>query len=81
MQVFLSAIILVAIALLLLGLKIFFTKGGKFPNTHIGGNKNLSEKGIYCANTTDRMDQQEHAKGRLDIKKLDADLNKDQITC
>lgn len=81
MQVFLIAVGLVAIALLLLGMKIFFVKGGEFPNTHIGGNKNMSDKGIYCVNTTDKLERKEQSKGRLDIKKFDEELNKDQITC
>ncbi len=81
MQVFLVAIVLIGAALVLLGIKIFFTKGGTFPNTHIGGNKNMSDRGIYCANTTDRLDQKQHGVKRLDIRKLDEELNKDQITC
>ncbi|MDR1518145.1 MAG: hypothetical protein LBS52_08660 [Dysgonamonadaceae bacterium] len=40
-------------AFLLMGIRIFFTKGGKFPNTHIGGNKTLTDRGIHCANTQD----------------------------
>lgn len=45
----LLVIALVAIALLLLGIRVFFVKGGKFPNSHIQGNKALKNKGIRCA--------------------------------
>lgn len=41
------------IAILLMGVKVFFTKKGKFPNTHIGGNPYLRDKGIHCASTQD----------------------------
>jgi hypothetical protein len=34
---------------MLLSVKILFKKDGQFPNTHVGGNKALSEKGIFCA--------------------------------
>jgi hypothetical protein len=55
----LSAILISAfllfIGVLLLGLRIFFTKDGKFPNIHIGGNKALRDKGISCATTQDRL--------------------------
>jgi len=46
----LISIVLVGICVLLLGVKVFFVKGGKFPNTHIHGNPALKEKGITCAN-------------------------------
>lgn len=38
-----------------LGFKVFFSKTGKFPNTHVSGNKYLRERGIYCVQTQDRM--------------------------
>lgn len=41
--------------MLLLGVRVFFTKNGKFPNSHVGGNKHLAKKGIFCAQTQDRM--------------------------
>jgi len=39
----------VGIAVMLLGVKIFFVKGGKFPNTHIHSNKHMKKRGITCA--------------------------------
>lgn len=30
-------------------------KGGRFPITHIEGNKALRKRGIYCAKTEDRL--------------------------
>lgn len=52
-KVIIIAAILLFIAILGMGVRIFFTKKGTFPNTHIGGNKYLSEKGIHCASTQD----------------------------
>lgn len=58
LKVLLIVIIIVGISVLLLGIKVFFTKNGKFPNTHIGGNKALSKRGISCAKTDDKLAQQ-----------------------
>lgn len=40
----LFTLLIVAICLVLLGLKVFFVKGGKFPNGHVSGNKSLRER-------------------------------------
>lgn len=56
LALFLITLLFIAIALLFLGVKVFFTKKGKFPNTHVGGNKALKEKGIYCVQTQDYME-------------------------
>ncbi len=49
----LIACLLVAIAILLLGVKVFFTKKGKFPNTHVGGNPEMKKRGITCVRHQD----------------------------
>jgi len=49
--------VLLLIAVLLLGFRIFFVKGGVFPNIHIGGIKALRDKGVNCATTQDREAQ------------------------
>lgn len=41
--------LLIGVAVILLGVKIFFVKGGKFPSGHVGDNPALREKGISCA--------------------------------
>lgn len=53
-----TAIILV-ICVVLLSVKVLFKKGGRFPNTHIEGNKALGKKGIYCAKTQDKLDNRQ----------------------
>ncbi len=57
LKVFLLTLVIVGIAMLLLGVKIYFSKNGKFPNTHVSGNKYLREHKIYCVQTQDRMEQ------------------------
>ena len=36
---------------------ILLVKGGKFPNTHIGANKEMKKRGISCALSTDSVDR------------------------
>lgn len=63
--------ILLAIGVLLLGLRIFFVKDGKFPNIHIGGNKALRDKGINCVTTQDRQAQKTK---RMNVDDMITDL-------
>ncbi|MBQ4367155.1 MAG: hypothetical protein II786_03635 [Muribaculaceae bacterium] len=49
MTILLLTIALIALAVGLLGVKIFFVKGGRFPNTHIHGNPEMRRRGITCA--------------------------------
>ncbi|MBE6288637.1 MAG: hypothetical protein E7100_00120 [Bacteroidaceae bacterium] len=44
----------VGVCVLLLGIKIFFTKAGKFPHFHISGNKEMMKRGIDCVESQDR---------------------------
>jgi hypothetical protein len=48
---------IVALAFILLGIKVIFVKSGKFPNTHIGANKEMKKRGISCALSTDSVDR------------------------
>jgi hypothetical protein len=50
---FLVILIIIAIAILLLGVRVFFTKRG-FPNIHIGSNKAMRKRGIGCYTSQDR---------------------------
>lgn len=40
---------IVCLAVVLLGVRIFFVKGGRFPNTHIHDNPEMRKRGIKCA--------------------------------
>jgi len=56
-EAFIISAVLLFIGILLLGIRVFFIKGGLFPNIHIGGNKALKDKGIGCATSQDREAQ------------------------
>ncbi|EGJ71508.1 hypothetical protein Bcop_1309 [Bacteroides coprosuis DSM 18011] len=53
-ETILISIAILAISLLLLGIKMLFVKGGKFPNTHVSGNPKMRECGVGCAQSQDR---------------------------
>ncbi|MBP5562374.1 MAG: hypothetical protein J6X70_11360 [Muribaculaceae bacterium] len=53
MKLFFVTIGLIAFATALLGIKVFFTKNGRFPNTHIHGNPEMKKRGITCARDKD----------------------------
>ena len=45
----LVSIAILALCVLMLGVKVFFVKGGKFPSSHILDNAALARKGIHCS--------------------------------
>ena len=49
MATLLLTLVIVGLAVVLLGVKIFFVKGGRFPNTHIHDNPEMRKRGIKCA--------------------------------
>lgn len=65
--------IIIAFSLILLGVKIFFVKGGKFPSGHVSGNKELGKKGIGCAQSQDRAAQK---KSKYAVNEKNKELNK-----
>lgn len=63
---------LVAVCVLLLGVKVFFVKGGRFPNSHVSGNKAMRARGIGCVQSQDREAQR---KSRFSIEEIEKALN------
>jgi len=61
-KVFLIVLVLIAVAISGLAIKILISKNGKFPHTHIGGNKDMIKRGIYCAQTWDRIERKKLMK-------------------
>ncbi len=53
MKLALVTIGLTALATALLGIKVFFFKNGRFPNTHIHSNPEMRKRGITCARDKD----------------------------
>lgn len=69
----LITLLIVAISLALLGVKVFFTKGGRFPNGHVSGNKALRRRGVSCAQSQDREARQ---KPRFSIDAVEKNLER-----
>lgn len=58
MKLFIPTFILVAVAFLLLGVKVLFVKGGKFPSGHVHDIGASDRKNVTCAHTDDRKEKQ-----------------------
>lgn len=57
LKTILVAVAFLGIAILLLGVNIFFKKDGKFPNGHVSGNKEMRKRGVTCAQSQDRAER------------------------
>ena len=73
LKTLLITMIVVAICIALLSIKIILEKNGRFPNIHVGGNKEMQKRGIGCAQSQDRAAQKvnrkaipEHRDGAID---------------
>ena len=55
----LYTLLIIAISLLLLGVRVLFKKDGEFQSQHISDNAYLKEKGIHCV-----IDQDKEASTR-----------------
>lgn len=69
LKVILLATALVAIGIFGMAVRIVFLKGGKFVNTHVGGNKYLKRQKIPCAQTQDKIAQR-NAWREINYKKV-----------
>ncbi len=56
-EVFALTLLIIFVALLLLGVRLLC--GKKFIHTHVDGNRALQQRGIHCAQATDRLDRRE----------------------
>lgn len=52
-QTIIFSLLIIAVAIFILGFRVFLTKRKKFPNTHIGRDKNMKARGIVCSVSTD----------------------------
>ncbi len=76
LKVLLLSVVLVGIVFILMAISILIKKNGKFPNIHIGSNKDMRKRGISCATTQDRLAQ----KASIKIKPLHLDKEGDSQT-
>jgi hypothetical protein len=44
---------LVGVAIAFLGIRILLKSNGRFPDTHVGHNREMQKRGIKCAQETD----------------------------
>lgn len=68
LETILIIVLLVAGAVLLLGVKVFFVKGGRFPNSHVSGSKAMRDRGIGCVQSQDREAQR---KSRFSVEEME----------
>ena len=47
-KILILTLLFVGIAVLLLGIRVFFTRKGEFPQSHVDANPRLREKGLSC---------------------------------
>ena len=47
-------LLIIAISFALLAITIIIKKNGKFPNTHVGGNREMRRRGIKCVQSQDK---------------------------
>ena len=59
LKIILITAILLGIVMALFAIRILLQKDGKFPHTHIGGNRDMARRGIFCASTQDKVEQKD----------------------
>ena len=59
-RLFLITLLIIAVCMVLMCVTILIKRGGRFPNTHVCGNKHLRQKGISSAQTQDKQAQREN---------------------
>ena len=69
-QPIIISIIGLGIAIMLMGVRVFFTKKGPFLNTHVSGNQAMKDRGITCASSQER-DIQSHVSPVMEMLKSD----------
>jgi hypothetical protein len=62
LTILLLTLLLLAFAAFLLCFNIIFRKNGKFPETHIGKNKEMAKRGISCAAKDDFLHTKKSVK-------------------
>ena len=57
LYIFIAILGLVAIAFVLMSIRILIKKKGKFSSEHVGQSKALKREGVHCAQTQDKMER------------------------
>ncbi len=56
-QTIIICIGILLVCFVFLAITMLIKKNGRFPNTHVSGNKALRDRGIHCAQTQDWEDR------------------------
>ena len=59
--------------MVLMSVTILFKKNGRFPNTHVCGNKHLRQRGITSAQTQDKEAQRENKMAVKESRRRESD--------
>ncbi|MBO7194376.1 MAG: hypothetical protein J6V23_07480 [Bacteroidaceae bacterium] len=65
----LYTLLIIAICVALLAVKVIIKKNGRFPNTHVGGNKAMRKRGIKCVQSQDRDARRKNPMAVEEIRK------------
>lgn len=55
LKVMLLCVLIIAIAMILLAIRIILIKDGKFSSQHISQSKEMRKRGIHCVQSMDRI--------------------------
>ena len=69
MKELLIVILALALAMVLLCVRILLKKNGKFSSQHISENKRMKQDGIHCATSQDRQARRKNLN-KIDLKKI-----------
>ena len=73
MRLFLITLLIIAACMVLMSVTILIKKDGRFPNTHVSGNKHLRKKGISSAQTQDKQAQRENPMAVKESRRHETD--------
>lgn len=73
MRLFLITLLIIAACMVLMSVTILIKKDGRFPNTHVCGNKHLRKKGISSAQTQDKLAQRENPMAVKESRRHETD--------
>jgi len=59
-KTFLTVVLFLLLAVVLLSVSILLKKNGKFPNIHVGKNPAMRKHGIGCVESQDRQAQRDN---------------------
>lgn len=53
LKIILLTVLIIAFSVAFMCIRILFQKNGRFPNTHVSGNRHMRSRGITCVQSQD----------------------------